>query len=177
MEYTDTTDEDKSVVSVLKQEPSRWQKLLRHPVFPLLCFVLLAQIIRDNYPFSHYPMYANPSDKPLPFQFLTDAKGNPLPVVWHTGITPSRVVKKFGTRRLELYEAEEKLARREKREPKPEDYFKEQAGRETLEFLRKQSHGRPQRKHLPEDILLMETIISYENGHIQEVTDVVGRLR
>src|SRR6187549_702916 len=71
-------------------------------VLPLLGYLMLSQVQRENYPFSHYPMYSRPTSRPLKFQFLTDASGNPLPVGWHTGMTPSQVGKMTGERKQEL---------------------------------------------------------------------------
>lgn len=156
---------------------SRWARLCRHPVFPLLVFVLLAQLIRDNYPFSHYPMYCNPTSRPLPFQYLADRDQQPLPVVWHTGITPSRVGKKFGWHKKELLQDEPKLAKKEGRPERTEQELKPDAGREVLQFLRKQSLLRKPHRHLPEDVLLMEVTLSFAEDGFHENHKVVGRLR
>ncbi|WP_050031249.1 hypothetical protein [Verrucomicrobium sp. BvORR034] len=156
---------------------TRWKRLRRHPVFPLLVFVVLAQIVRDNYPFSHYPMYCNPTSRPLPFQYLADRNQQPLPVVWHTGVTPSRVGKKFGYHKSQLIEEDIKQAKKENRDPRPESDFKPEAGHDVLVFLRKQSLLRKPHRHLPEDVLLMEVTLSFADDGFHENHKVVGRLR
>ncbi len=156
---------------------SWFARLRRHPVFPLILFVLACQIIRDNYPFSHYPMYSRPSTKPLPFQYLADANGKPLPVVWHTGFTPSRVGKKFGTHKQELHDAELKAAKRENREPRPEVEFKAESARLVLAFLREQSLKRKKHRQLPEDIQLRESTVWVEDGKLVRTDAVVGTLQ
>ena len=122
-------------------------------------------------------MYCNPTSRPLPFQYLADKNQQPLPVVWHTGVTPSRVGKKFGWHKSELIEADLKLARKEKREPRSQEDFKPESGYEVLKFLRKQSLLRKPHRHLPEDVLLMEVTLSFADEGFKEEHKVVGRLK
>ena len=77
-----------------------WRRLTQLAVFPLLVYLVLTQLIRENYPFSHYPMYSRPNSKALGIQFLADGDGKPLPVVWHTGVSPSKVAKLHGAKRI-----------------------------------------------------------------------------
>jgi hypothetical protein len=51
----------------------------------------------EHYPFSHFPMYGNPNPKPVDYYFLTDATGQPLPVVDLTGDTAPKLKKRLNT--------------------------------------------------------------------------------
>ena len=63
------------------------------PLVTLAIYTVLSLVIKENYPFSHYPMYSKPSAADLHIQFLADGEGKPLPVAWHTGVTGSKVAK------------------------------------------------------------------------------------
>ncbi len=51
----------------------------------------------EHYPFSHFPMYGNPNPRPVDYYFLTDAEGQPLPVVELTGDTAPKLKKRLNT--------------------------------------------------------------------------------
>jgi hypothetical protein len=57
----------------------------------------LSLTIRENYPFSHFPMYGNPNSRPVDYYFLTDGSGEPLPVAALTGETAPRIKKRMLT--------------------------------------------------------------------------------
>lgn len=129
--------------------------LLRHPVFPLLVYLVLAQLIRENYPFSHYPMYSQPGSDALKFQFVADGEGHPLPISWHTGVTPSQVCKMHGDRKRKHSQDEHKAAM------------------EVLAFLRTQNSKRKGRQ-LPDRIQLIETSVGIEGGGFSESNRVLA---
>ncbi len=133
---------------------SGWRTLWRHPVVPLLVLLLLTQILRDEYPFSHYPMYSNPTSRPLKWQYLADGDGKPLAHVYHTGISPSQVGKMHGTRKQRFATEEE-------------------AALDVLKYLRAMNAKRP-RRPLPEKIVLIETKIGFGDGHFIETNRVLA---
>lgn len=118
-----------------------WRRFVCHPVFPFFIYLGLTQAIRDNYPFSHYPMYSKPNSESLSFQYLADGDGKPLPLKWHTGITPSQLSKRY----------------RESKRHNPAD---EAAALEVLGRMREQNDLRKGRA-LPERIQLMEDNIRF----------------
>lgn len=134
--------------------PGRWRRLARHPLFPLLVYLGLTQILRENYPFSHYPMYSRPNSGSLRMQFLADGEGKPLPVAWHTGITPSKVAKLHANRMRKLHDDRS-------------------AALEVLRFLREANAERP-RRPLPARIRLMETELSVPGGRVVETHRVLA---
>ena len=50
-------------------------------------------MLDENYPFSKYSMYSNPSSRPLRYHYLVDAAGDPIPTKFHTRLTPSKITK------------------------------------------------------------------------------------
>lgn len=59
--------------------------------------IQLSLKVGEHYPFSHFPMYGNPNPRPVDYYFLTDAKGQPLPVVNLTGDTAPKLKKRLNT--------------------------------------------------------------------------------
>ena len=156
---------------------SRFRRLMRHPIFPLLLLLPLTQALRDYcYPFSHYPMYSNPTPRPLRFQYLADGDQKPLESVKLTGVIPSHIGKKFGYHKKKLIESEDKRAAREHREPRTEEELKPEAGREVLLFLKEQSLLRSKKNQLPDHIKLMEITLTFEDDRFDEKHTVVGEL-
>ena len=128
--------------------PSGWRRVIKHALFPFVLYLVLTQVIRDNYPFFHYPMYSNPSSEPVRFQFLADEDGQPLPVMWLTGMSPSQLCKILRHRKGKFTTEEE-------------------AALNLLSFVREQNAPRKKRK-LPESIQLMETTLSFPAGSLVE---------
>jgi hypothetical protein len=131
-----------------------WRRLVRHPIFPLMVLVLVTQLTRDQFPFSHYPMYSMPTSRPLKWQYLADGDSKPLAHVYHTGISPSQVGKMFGSYKHDFLTEEE-------------------AGLAVLKYLRQKNAQRPKRP-LPERIQLIETKIGFGDGHFIETNTVVA---
>jgi hypothetical protein len=138
----------------MAEQGSKWARLRRHAVFPLLVYLVLTQVLRESYPFSHYPMYSKPTSKPLKFQFLADGDGNPLPVGWHTGITPSQVGKTYGDRKGTL--------------------ASEQAAAENVLLHLRTQNARRKGRPLPERIQLIETTVAMKPGGFTETNRVLA---
>jgi hypothetical protein len=128
--------------------PPFWKRVIRHPIFPLLVYLALTQLIRDNYPFSHYPMYSKPRPGPIYVEFLADESGKPLRVLWHTGITASKVAKLHANRLKKFHD-------------------ENAAAADVLVFLREANTRRPGRE-LPPCIRLVQSRLEFENGGVVE---------
>jgi hypothetical protein len=137
----------------LLQHP-KVRRLVRHPIFPLMVLVTITQFTRDQFPFSHYPMYSMPTSRPLKWQYMADGEGKPLAHVYHTGISPSQVGKMFGGYKHDFATEEE-------------------AALEVLKYLRQKNTQRPKRP-LPERIQLIETKVGFGDGHFIETNTVVA---
>jgi hypothetical protein len=130
-----------------------WKRFVCHPVFPFLVYLVLTQLIRDNYPFSHYPMYSKPNSESLAFQYLADGDGKPLQVRWYTGMSPAQLAKRFRT-------------------DMRKNPTEEKAAQALLADIRERNLDRP--KHaLPDHIQLMEDRLSFDDGKLVENKRVI----
>jgi hypothetical protein len=128
----------------------------------LLVMTLLCLVLRENYPFSHFPMYSSFSRSTY-FLYLADEKGAPLSTK-RFGLTSSTLKKIFdGERRKALREIPGSYS---DRVPAAE----EAAGRALLRYLDRLVTSRPQLKNslhgvqlvhvrvaLPAEKLVLET--------------------
>lgn len=150
---------------------------MTHPIFPLVCLIPLTQAVRDEYPISHYPMYSQPTSRELRFQYVAGEDDKPLPITWHTGITPSQVGKQYSRFKAILIKDEEKRTGRDFDElsGELETKIKDIAGTKTLAFLRDRSLTRTNR-HLAQGIKLYEVTLGFGDGEFTESQKVVAQL-
>jgi hypothetical protein len=153
-----------------------YRRLRRHALFPILLYLPLSQAVRDDYPISHFPMYSNPTSKPLKIHSLTDAAGNLIPIIPNSGVTPSHMSKMFGGYMKDLIQQEERSAKKEKRSPRDELDFELPAAISTLEVLRKQSLKRASKCHLTQALQLRETQVSCGHSGFTETEKVLATL-
>jgi hypothetical protein len=144
---------------------------VRHAIIPILLYLPLSQALRDNfYPVSHFPMYSQPTDKPLKIHMLTDGKGNLLPVMTRSGVTPSHMSKMYGGYHKDLIQKDAKAANKEGRAPVSEESLMPAAAKKVLEVLRKQSLTRKAAEHLTEELQLRESQVGFgDAGFVEEV--------
>jgi hypothetical protein len=82
-----------SLVIAGRQTP--WYRVFLHtPLTALALFVTLSLVAKENYPFSHFPMYASPTAERSYF-FIADDGGNPIPVGILTGLTSAQIGKTY----------------------------------------------------------------------------------
>lgn len=128
----------------------------------LLCTVSLA--VKENYPFSHFPMYGDPNPERYYF-WLATADGKPLPVRDLTGKSSAqlgKILRTFADKNL-------KDAGVRRRDDLPAEY-KEAVGKELLAFLRQEATSL--KKTPPEKLAIMRTDIRYQDGHTTETSSV-----
>jgi len=154
---------------------ARWIWSLRpHPIFPVLVFMLVSLIVRENFPFSHFAMYSNPSPRPLKFTYLADGEGEPVPILYHTGLSASRMTKKFNYHRGTLQDE----AKKDGKDPDNAAVLagiKSEAGAEVLQFMREQSLKRRKRE-LTDPLQLVEMTVTIEGNQLVERTAVVAEI-
>jgi hypothetical protein len=139
---------------------------------PVVGFVVFSLVVRETYPFSHFSMYSRPSARPLPFHYLADSAGRPLPVMKHTRISCAAMGKKMGNEKGKL---EDEDARRGG-PPRSRDDIKALAGRAVLEDLRERSLKQRQKWHLLEQVQLVEVLITIRDGQAHETARTVATL-
>ncbi len=149
------------------QSSRRVKKFLRHPVFPLVVFILACQVTGEFYPFSAFSMYSNPSSRPMRLYYLADAEGNALPMTTHTGSSPARMTKKFNRHKGDLEDS---------KKPPPDEEIRARAGNEVLIFLRELSLKRSKKRQLRDSITLVQLSITSKDGEVEEEHKIVARL-
>jgi hypothetical protein len=117
-------------------------------------------------------MYSRPSSKPLPFHYLADGDGRPLPVMKHGRMSCAAMSKKMGT---EKGRVEKEAARRGDPEP-PADEVKLEAGRRVLADLRERSLKQRKKWHLPDRLQLVEVLVTVRDGRAHETSRPVAWL-
>jgi hypothetical protein len=155
-----------------------WFNALRaHALFPILLYLPLSQALRDNhYPVSHFPMYSNPTAKPLNIHSLTDATGTLLPVMNSCGVTPSHMSKMYGGYLKKMISDEPKNAHREGRAPRGEEELFPLAAQEVLRVLREHSLKRGQKWQLRQAIQLRESQVGFSPAGFTEAQHVLATL-
>ena len=140
--------------------------MVSHKIIILIAlpaFCVLSLRLRVNVPFSHFPMYGNPT---LVSQYyhLTDGEGKPLPIAVLTGKTAPKLGKMLRTYRDERLQ--------EIKPPVKELPEKDRAmvAQKVLDYLRQQAAVKHQQ--LPAKMKIMSTEIRYKNGKVEETPEV-----
>lgn len=142
-----------------------WYRLVLHtPLTTLAIFVAASLILKENYPFSHFPMYSSPT-APRAYYMVTDAEGRPLPISTITGVTPPKIGKMHWRK---SQERESMVRRTGKHDTAGRD---EDIGREICTMLRQQAARRGQT--LPQGIQLFRVEIQYDDGKIKETKQLL----
>ncbi len=82
--------------------------LLRFPLWVFFIVGALCLVLKENYPFSHFPMYDQFPDHTF-YVYIADAKGEPLPFRNFTGYGVSKLKKQYDP---EIGEVRKKLKKR-----------------------------------------------------------------
>jgi len=135
--------------------------LLVGPILALPLFVTLTQSLEESYPFSHFPMYKDPSPTEF-YLFVADETGEPLPIAHMAGVSAAKVKKRWKSRLSEVG-ADWK--------DEPSEAF-EQTGRELLASLRELAAAR--KRPFPETVQLVRADISYLDDQFREDLYVVA---
>ena len=136
-------------------------------LWQLPCKLMLATIIaclalREWYPFSPFPMYANFGPTAW-YICVTDAADQPLPAARYFGLDATIFRRVFETRVLARTAAGE-----------PPDVSERAAARDTLEFLVHEAHPEPGTPPLPERIGLQRVVSWLEAGHVRHTQEILA---
>jgi hypothetical protein len=160
-----------AATATAEEEGSAASRWWRHPVVPVLVFCLVSKLAGEFYPLSPFSMYSNPSPVPLRVCYVADGEGEPLPILWHTGVTPASLTKKYGHHRGRISEA----IKRGKRPAISDEEIRAEAGQEVLEWVRELSMGRKKRE-LTDPVQLVEIAVSADENGLKETSRVVAEL-
>ena len=150
-----------------------FRSLRRHAIFPILVYIVVSMVLKENYPFSHFPMYSKPTARPLSYSYIADgtgrggALGEPVPLLYYTGLTPSALHKSLGHYKGR-YEKDESLSKEE---------IASRAGADVLEYVRERNAPRQKwgsKRFLPETIQYVRVRISYGDGTFIETPEVIA---
>lgn len=143
-------------------------------VLPAL--ILLTQIVKEFYPFSHFPMYSNPTDQPSVVVYAVDADERAK----DGGYLPVSMERVFGVRaastKKRLYS---NIKNRAKdlgidKEDLPEEELSEIAS-DLLEYLRRQARKIGKEDQLPPRLALVHGEIHAEIGiKLHRVDEIIA---
>lgn len=143
-----------------------WSFVKISPLTTLAIYTILSLVIKENYPFSNYPMYSNPSPE-RPYYTIADGDGKPLPIQTKTGITCPKIGKIYRKKAEELGEKLDVNAK----ELKPEQV--QAIGMEIFTQLR--TEAAKLKQPMPERLQLVRTYISYKDGKVIETPNVIAQ--
>lgn len=136
--------------------------LQRMPLKTCILVIALCLILKENYPFSHFPMYSSFSDQTF-FVYISDANDKPIPIEVLTAIRTGRLKKVYDT---QLRAVSKKLGKR-KRELTVEE--RHDIGLETLRWFFSSSRDavKPTLKKY-KLIKLYHVDLTIEDGEVKE---------
>lgn len=143
-----------------------WAFLKRSPIGALLIYTALSLLLKENYPFSNYPMYSNPSAE-RPYYTVADGNGQPIPVQKLTGITCPKIGKIYRKKAEELAK---------KHDIKAKDLppaMVQQVCDEMFAQMRHEAKGKNQ--VLPDQLQIIKSYISYKDSKVVEEVELIGK--
>ena len=137
------------------------------PFLSVILLAILLQIMRENYPFSHLPMYSGLTED-VDYYFVTDSKGKPLPHGHYFGFSTSKTKKMFNTRLRKI----SKGGNTDSATPAQI----EEAGKETLAYL--MAHINEDRRAQVEKsgLQLQRVTVARKGEHLVKTPSVVAEI-
>lgn len=147
-----------------------WQRVVLFlkisPITTLALYTIFSLILKENYPFSNYPMYSNPSPE-RPYYTVADGNGQALPIQTKTGITCPKIGKIYRKKAEELAK---------KLDIRAVDLKPDQVQIIGMEIFAQLRHEAEKLKQpMPGRLQLVKTYISYENGKVVETPNVIAQ--
>ncbi|MDQ6623472.1 MAG: hypothetical protein M3Y86_08310 [Verrucomicrobiota bacterium] len=142
---------------------------VRTQLKPLFILVALCLLIREQFPFSNFPMYSGFS-RTTKYVFIADGDGRPIATVPATGTSTPTLKKIFDS----AVQKERARLRKSHRELTDDD--RAVIGRALLADLRTFAVARNNAAPLPPVLRLYETVIHLEHGHFDRQTTLVAQL-
>ena len=126
------------------------KRFVLHPFGQFILFITFLYQVKENYPFTHIPMYSDPEAR-APYLYLADGDGEALGVKSHGGITNPKMRKMY-RKRLDEYCLKHGLNHKD-----PPQAAIDVIGGDVIDFLRK--HADKRGNPLPETVRLMHVVI------------------
>lgn len=155
---------------IFKRLGTWWRANWKHPAMVLPAMIVLTQIVKEFYPFSHFPMYSNPNSQPATVVFAVDADlrdedGSFVPVSMERvfGVRAASIKKRlYSEFRKRADQLDLKNRRYMARDLPKEDV--ERFASELLDYLRRQAEKNGNRDKLPPRLALVHREIYAEIG-------------
>ncbi len=139
------------------------------PCKPLLLLVLACLLVREQFPFSNFPMYSSFTNKTF-YVYLADGAGQPVAAAPSTGLRTSQLKKIY---QRELRKEEQSPGRPQARLTTDE---KRTAGERVLATLKKSQWVR-ERSTLPSVTRLYEVNILFREGRFEKQSLLVAEVQ
>lgn len=140
---------------------ARFARFLRHPASVLVWFVLFSLIVKDNYPFSDFPMYKGFEERT--FYYYVASDGEPIPAKPLFKVSVPTIKKMHGSHMEALADERGEGTRPYQLGPEAEI----EAGRRLLDQLRAMIPEKRRRKFsdtLAKPLTLVRVDIRFEQG-------------
>lgn len=142
--------------------------LIRTPLTTLALYSVISVLLGENFPFSNFPMYSNPSAERM-YYTISAGDGVGLPVQTLTDVTSPKIGKIYRTK-AEKYSKKVGV--------KASKFTSEQVaavGQEVLRDLRAKAGHLGRADQLPAKLQLNRIWITYKDGRIMEIPSVIAR--
>ena len=140
------------------------------PFKPMLVITAACLLIREQYPFSNFPMYSSFSDSTY-YVYLADGSDQPLSTYHAIGVSTATLKKKYeSARRAEL-------RRRRISGAQMTDEQRQALGSGILAELRASPGARASSVPLPEVLRLYEVRVRLADGQLTKHTKLIGEHR
>lgn len=146
--------------------PATWFWLMRTPLTVMTVYCLISIFLRENYPFTHYPMYSNPGAERSYYLVADATTGQPLPIAELSGITCPKIGKIWRTKAAELAGK----ANKNKQKLGTED--KQAIGLAIFSQLR--GYAKDEGRVLPARLQLRRVDIGYAEGKVVETPEILA---
>lgn len=154
--------------------PSRLRSLFRHPLFFLWAFVAFSLGVRENYPFSHFPMYSSIAPETHYF-YLSDGEDNKLGTKTNFGMSASNLKKKYHSFLTPLAEQRSREAGRRIKASELPVSDQELCGQKLFDFLLPRGEKRGKwTRNKPAEIRLWRTDIRRKGSEIDESSRLIS---
>lgn len=145
------------------------KRALSHPIVWMVLLIVLCLNIKENFPFSNFPMYSQQKDQ-TDYYYLKDADGVPLATLDVTRLSTTKIKKMMG-RELGRIASENKIPRGDL--PLK---FREEAAAEVLQRIRKMglfapNSGKKQPLANPVTLVWVNVLLA-ENGIVKATKDL-----
>ena len=144
--------------------------LRRLPCKPLLVLTVLCLTLKEQYPFSHFPMYSSFTNRTY-YVYLADGADQPLPTVTTVGVSTPTLKK--------IYDREVRRALRDWQVRRQEltAEQKQQIGGPILERLRSSATAQQVGEAFPEVLRLYQVDIELTGGEFQKRRTLIAEVR